>query len=202
MRSFISEHTAEFFLVPRFRDLLSTGFAHVVPFFFWKTREGGSRSRAEVFPGPVSVCAMFPRRPKVQGQEIAMTVNPEVFAMSTELQQRGVPTFLGIPLVQAMSHLGADFRCLWFSTDSTQEEVAGFGVDCAGPNVQHSCLVGPLQDGWELCQSIRTSCKPRTWSEIIETLHGIHTMLIANQRFGYAHALYGPRYKPVYFLVW
>ena len=97
-----------------------------------------------------------------------MTVNPEVFAMSTELQQRGVPTFLGIPLVQAMSHLGADFTCLWFSTDSTQEEVAGFGVDCAGPNVQHSCLVGPLQDGWELCQSIRTSCKPRTWSEIIE----------------------------------
>jgi hypothetical protein len=42
MTSFMSEHTAEFYLVPHFRDLLGAGYPHVLPFFYWKTREGNT----------------------------------------------------------------------------------------------------------------------------------------------------------------
>jgi hypothetical protein len=201
MRSFISEHTVEFYLVPRFRQLLSVGYSHVLPFFFWKTREGSWRSRAEVFAGPVSVCAMFPRRPKIQELEITMKVNEEVSAMSTDLQRAGIPTFLGIPLVHSIAELATDFKCLWFSTDPIEGRHAEFEVVCNTEETRHSALDGPIENDWELCQRVKSRSKSRTWCEIADILHVIHGRM--NEVDGYRYRyIYGPAYKPVYFVVW
>jgi hypothetical protein len=54
MSSFISERTVEFYLVPRFKDLLGTRRSFVLPFFYWKTREGGILSRDDNFPKHVA----------------------------------------------------------------------------------------------------------------------------------------------------
>jgi hypothetical protein len=130
MSSFMSEHTVEFYLVPRFRALLNSRYSHALPFFYWKTREGGILSHRDDFPALVTACAMFPRRPKVHGEQIEMTVNKDVYLMSKHLQEAGIPTFLGFPRVNSLSGFATDFECLWFLLNL--KNVAGHLLDPLG----------------------------------------------------------------------
>ncbi len=200
--SFISEHTAEYYLVPRFQTLLGIGFAHALPFYFWSTREGNLTSRAQDAADRFLLCALFPRRPKIDGAEILMTVNEEVLAMSAALSDRGIPSFLGIPLVHSIFELASDFECLWFSFARPLSPLEYVVFPCEGRAPDRSLPILPLRNGQELCEAVRTTARSQKWAEAIETLRSVRSGVPGDGNyFFYRRGLYGPAYKPVYFLL-
>jgi hypothetical protein len=201
MTSFMSEHTVEFYLVPRFRALLNTRYSHVLPFFYWKTREGNIMSRSDDFPALVSVCAMFPRRPKVHGERIEMTVNEEVYLMSEHLRQARIPTFLGFPHVNSLSEFASAFKCLWFSPNSKGNHYTRHEIALGKGATEGSTLFGPFKDGEEIHGYIEANATQQTWCSLLDVLFEVHSKIsqedLIRRRF-----LFGPPYKPVYFLMW
>lgn len=200
--SFISEHTAEFYLIPRFQEVLSSTFYRSLPFFFWSSREGNSKSRDEDSGTPVRLCALFPRRPKLgDGGHVMMKVNEEVLEMASELMRTGIPSFLGIPLVHSFYGLRGEFTCLWFSVMATEQIPPEWEVDCEDDMVLpgNQVLRGPCQEG-EICQIVRSQSPLRGWREVVELINIARNAQrqLKTARHPY---FYGPRYKPVYFLL-
>lgn len=63
--SFMSEHTAEYALVPDLVAHLGKHFSNIVPVYFWTTREGAHVGRESIGKHTVRVVAAFARRSKV-----------------------------------------------------------------------------------------------------------------------------------------
>lgn len=200
MSSFISERTAEYYLVPRFRALLGTFYSHVLPFFYWKTREGGILSRRDNFPALVTTCAMFPRRPKVHGERVEMTVNEEVYLMAEHLQQVRIPTLLGFPYVDCLSEFATDFECLWFSPVTNARRYTYHEIASNGRQIEGSTLVGPFDDE-AIQEYIEANASPQKWSGLLELLFDVHSK-ISREEIVRSRFLFGPPYKPVYFIMW
>jgi hypothetical protein len=202
LASFISEHTVEYYLVPRFQTLLGVGFAHALPFYFWSTREGNLTSRAQDSADPILLCALFPRRPKIDGSEILMTVNEEVLAMSEALIDKGIPCFLGVPLVHSLLELAANFECRWFSFARPLSHLEYLVFPCDARAPDPSLPILPLRNGQELCEAVRSTARSQKWVDTIETLRSVRSGVAGDaNRFFYGRGLYGPQYKPVYFLL-
>jgi len=120
MSSFMSEHTAEFYLVPRLCDILRTRFSHVLPFFFWSTREGNSTAARTDMPDGFNVCALFARRPKIAGEQLAMTINREVHQTASALSMIDIPTFAGVPLVRSLWDMRHTNEIAWFHLQAAE----------------------------------------------------------------------------------
>lgn len=199
--SFISEHTAEFYLVPRFQKVLRSDFSTTLPFFFWSTREGNSNSRNSSTGESVRVCALFPRRPKLGGTcAVIMKVNKEVFEMAAELQQVGIPSFVGVPIVHSLFELVEDFDCLWFYLRARDQFQAEWEVECEGSMALpcNGALRGPCRSK-EVCQIIETQSQTRSWQDTIEMIRYARNRGEQTRSYRFP---FGPVYKPVYFLVW
>lgn len=201
MTSFMSERTVEFYVIPRFRDLLKDRYSQVLPFFYWRTREGNTLSRRDQFPAHVTVCAMFPRRPKVHEGRLLMTVNEEVYLISEYLAEAGIPPFFGFPRVEAFSELATEFECLWFSPNSNCREYSSHEMSVSNRTTEGSALVGPFKDKKAIHDYIEANAKQQTWCSLLDQLFEIHSRIsrddIITTRFRF-----GPPYKPVYFLMW
>lgn len=201
MSSFISERTVEFYLIPRFKDLLGRRFSFVLPFFYWKTREGGILSRGDSFPKLVTACAMFPRRPKMLGQRIEMTVNEEVYLMSEHLQQARIPTFLGFPKVSALSEFATDFECLWFSPASRDKRYTHHDILQSDAPSEGSTLIGPFKDDGKIYEHIGVNAIQQTWCSLLDSLFEVHSKISQEETIANRFR-FGPPYKPVYFVMW
>ena len=201
MTSFMSEHTVEFYLVPRFRALLNTRYSHVLPFFYWKTREGGIWSRSDNFPALVTTCAMFPRRPKVNEERIGMTVNPEVYLMSEHLREAKIPTFLGFPCVSSLSEFASDFECLWFSPNLGEVDYTYHQILPNGAVTECSSLLGPFEGGKNIHEYIEANTSQQSWGGLLDLLFDVHSR-ISNEDLVAGRFRFGPPYKPVYFVMW
>lgn len=195
----MSEHTVEFYVVPRFKDLLQARFSNVLPMFFWSTREGNATSRASNSGGLVRLCALFPRRPKLGGsREVMMKVNMEVLEMARELQVDGVPTFAGIPIVRSLFDCAEEFPCCWFHLTAS-----GLLSDCevnceqGTPPQMDGVVRGPCQHD-EVIRLVESQSRRRSWEATIETIRD------ARSRGEYRRfrPMFGQWYKPVYFLFW
>lgn len=92
--SFMSEHTAEYALVPDLAAKLSDRFASIAPVYFWGTREGGRVGRESVSGRASRVVAAFARRPKIlhPGDEsILVKINDVLFAAARAGAEVGIP---------------------------------------------------------------------------------------------------------------
>lgn len=195
--SFMSEHTVEFYLVPRFMTILSSRFSSVLPFFFWSTREGNATSRRALMPESVRVCALFARRPKLgDGGKVLMKVNQELFDMARDLSEAGVPVFAGIPVVSSLLQLAQKFECDWYCLASSQGMFADCEIECESrANLAGAALRGPLRRD-EVVDTVEDRAKPATWQAMLETLRSTRSR---QDRY---HFQFGPVYKPVYFMFW
>lgn len=63
-KSFISEHSSEYVLVPKLKRLLEQNNKYVVPIFPWSTREGNNYSINLHNNAEIRLISLFPRRPK------------------------------------------------------------------------------------------------------------------------------------------
>lgn len=98
--SYISEHSAEYYLVPALKKILQEQYSHVAPVFPWISREFSKISRQLHKDDLFHVLVMFPRRPKLNGPdsgEIYVTINWELENFNKVGEEKGVPVIAGCP---------------------------------------------------------------------------------------------------------
>jgi hypothetical protein len=174
--SFISEHTAEFILVPKMIDILAQRFAKVIPLYFLSTREGGRISRDCDQSLPIRVLNVFARRPKVyvpNNPRIEVKFNSTLFQKVDLAAQVGIPTLAGVPLASSLMELGLDTRCAWFSLSGILNEDVYYNLLLDGTVDDQSYkspgIAGPLQDH-EIIETVLERSRPMIWSEAIDHL--------------------------------
>ncbi|WHI45397.1 hypothetical protein [Microbulbifer sp. VAAF005] len=179
--SFISEHSAEFVLVPRMKALLEKRFSTVVPIFPWLSREFGNRAKnTHGFLG-FHVLALFPRRPKVSDDnEVLVTINGELSVYKAIGAEHGITVLAGCPKATNLWELASCDECAWIDIDGYYDYLEN--IDCL-------------------------DSKLLTDDEVIESVSRgeVHTMdslenFIRETRYVLPAGFFGMRYKPVYFL--
>ena len=65
-KSFISEHTAEYILIPKLKNILQRRFCIVTPIFPWATREGSNLSNQIHKSDRIRVVGLFPATSQVK----------------------------------------------------------------------------------------------------------------------------------------
>lgn len=205
VKSFISEHSAEFVLVSDFINIISSAnlYKNIVPFYFWKTREGSSISRLCDDGRKIGLIAMFPRRPKIDNplqKDIAIKFNKSVLETASLLLENNIPTFSGIPLTSSIFNYGYKCPCMWFSLepDAIGSNEIYISIDLSLRMVVNRLpkyIKGPLRPA-DILIIVNDHIKPVKWSYAIDILRSITSpSLKIYQPF------FGLQYKPVYFII-
>ena len=180
--SFISEHSAEFVLVPSMKTLLEKRFPIVVPIFPWLSREFGNRAKNTHGLSEFHVLALFPRRPKISDKgDVLVTINGELSVYKEISQKHGITVLAGCPNATNLRELATCDECAWIDIDG-------------------------YYDYLENIKSLGGHCL--TDEDVIASVSRgeIHTMesleeFIRETRYVLPAGFWGMRYKPVYFLV-
>ena len=115
--SYISEHSAEYYLVPALKTILQEKYSHVAPVFPWIHREFNKLSLHLHKDDQFHVLVMFPRRPKLDGpdcDEIYVTINGELEAFNKVGKEKGVPVIAGCPKAVDLWDLSNCKNYAWF----------------------------------------------------------------------------------------
>ncbi|MDD1793926.1 hypothetical protein LRP50_12350 [Enterovibrio sp. ZSDZ42] len=179
--SFMSEHSAEFALVPSMRTLLKKSFSTVIPIYPWLSREFGRKSQNYNDIGEFKVIALFPRRPKLIKKDILFTINHELIEYSNEASKHGVLTIAGLPLVRSLLELDQYPECLWFELTTARSGLQST-YDAETYRLSESVILSILKDS-----------KVHTMSSLENFVR--HVKHITSTGF------FGAKYKPVFFLV-
>lgn len=200
--SFMSEHTAEYALVPDLIAKLADRFPRVVPTYYWGTREG-SRVGRESFDGrAVRVAAAFARRPKVTHpgcDSILMKVNDVLFATAHAGSEVGVPVFAGVPLVNNLVDFSVGVRCAWFHVTSTsdwsddREFRLSLTCELLVPEPPEG-VAGPLNQT-QLLQIVESQCEQVDW------MFALNAMRYVKSAGGMQHPIFGGGYRPFFLLM-
>ena len=132
--SFISEHTAEYILVPDLLRRLTPHYPNIIPMFYWSTREGNTIAARSMSDVSVRLLAAFPRRPKVTDihpDRITMKVNQRLLAYARAGAEVGVPVIAGIPLVSSFRGLRPDSPCAWYDLSPLAAEEGDCFIEMA-----------------------------------------------------------------------
>jgi hypothetical protein len=182
LKSFISEHTAEYVLVPSLVSQLAGQFQQIIPVFFWLTREGNTTAIELMGDARTQLLTAFPRRPKVSSRSqdrITMKVNRELLEYSVASANEGISVLAGVPLVSSLSMLRMESRCCWFElnpsapidTDSFVE--IGLDGTVVSNTAPSSALSGPLSD--IQIQQAALRCPVMSWRMAVEKLRLIRS---------------------------
>ena len=178
--SFISEHTAEYILVPDLLRRLTPHYQHIIPMFFWSTREGNTIAARTMSDVTVRLLTAFPRRPKItvtHPDRITMKVNQRLLAYSRAGAEMGVPVIAGIPLVSSFRDLRPDSPCAWYDLQPLSSEEGDCHIEMAadGSVVAETPIrptpSEPLTDASILALLADSSSYP--WEHAIETLRSL-----------------------------
>jgi len=180
--SFISEHTAEFVLVPKMKAVLESRFSTVVPIFPWLSREFGRRGKTFYGFSEFFVLALFPRRPKISDQgDIFVTVNGELSAYKEIGLRYGISVMAGCPKAATLWELASCDTCVWLDVDSSYRYLENIDL-----------LEGKILSDKDIVNSASQG-----------KVHTMDTLedFIRETRYVLPAGFFGARYKPVYFLI-
>jgi len=190
---FISEHTAEYILVPQVCRSLRRQFAHVVALYFWANLEGGRMAKRVGPQDQVQVASVFARSPKqIEGStNLLVRIDSGLIERSRLSEQYGIPVYAGLPLVGSFMDLDKDPKCLWFSAIRLQQG----DVECAlsGEVVTESAKSASVSN-IVLHEDIAFRARPQDWVEAVKALHSI--------RQRYDSSPWPNKYKPFHVLAW
>jgi len=201
LESFISEHSAEYILVPNIVSRLSRKFTQVIPVFLWLTREGNTTALQMMDGKQIRLLTAFPRRPKVLSPNgIAMTVNEELIAYSERSEAAGMVVLVGVPLISSLPTLRIDAPCCWFELNGSTATDGYFHVEIGLDGKVISGrppargLSGPLTDSG--IEAAADRCRLMPWSEAIEKIREIRS---TQREFNFFPFMGG--YKPFYLML-
>ncbi|EGQ8513478.1 hypothetical protein GQ852_24395 [Vibrio parahaemolyticus] len=179
--SYISEHTAEYVLVPAMKSLLEQKFPIVLPMFPWLTREFSNVAKSTHGFSSFRVLAMFPRRPKVSNCDIYLTINSELSAFNKLAVEHGIMVVAGFPIARNLRELASCRECAWLRIDECYDYL------------EHVNKLDPMRlADEEILEEVL--CSPDQSMDSLE-------MFIRYTRETLPRNFFGARYKPVYFLV-
>lgn len=200
--SFMSEHTAEYALVPDLITKLADRCSTIVPVYFWGRREGSRAGRESVCRSPVRVVAAFARRPKVArpgSDSILVKFNNVLFAAAHAGAEVGVPVFAGVPLVTDLVFYSIGVRCSWFHVTSASKWSGDQELRLA-LNGQPQCaelpqgIAGPLS-GTALADIAELESHELDWKFALEA------MRLMKSAGGFHHPIFGVGYRPFFLLM-
>ncbi|MDP8239658.1 MAG: hypothetical protein P9X24_11265 [Candidatus Hatepunaea meridiana] len=200
--SFISEHTAEYFLIPKLINALSREGRNVIPFYFWRSREGSNISQKCDRNQKIRLLAMYPRRPKINvpmQDAVLVKFNEVIFNRAKYLQSNGIPTIAGVPLVSSLFNLSLDCPCAWFVISQNlkinQDYKLTITISSNSVVDEDSNLIIKPHYIEDIVEYYEENSLEMTWQKAIEILKG------SGDDNPYFYHYFGVRYKPVYFLI-
>ncbi len=199
-RSFFSERTAEYVLIPQFIKLINSVYPQAIPLYYWSSREGNTLALNSFKGVPIRVVALYARRPKlkhVNASIIQIKFNQMLFDRADFFMKNGIQTFIGTPIVNSLFDLSLESYCKWFELkDGGQEE--SLNIETKNKNSIETENVRELTIS-DIIEKITINCSVRSWdatTEIIKKLKRRHDFE-RQITFG----LFGDLYKPVYFIL-
>lgn len=186
--SYISEHSAEYSLVPALKKILQEQYSHVAPVFPWISREFSKISRHLHKDDLFHVLVMFPRRPKLNDQdssEIYFTINWEIEDFNKIGEEKGVPVITGCPRAGDLWDLSncEDYAWLDLSKNNYHEY-----LNPISKMKKNGCLLGKE----DILALVRNSAifNLESFKDFVRDAKEIQP-----------YRMYGSQYKPVYFLI-
>lgn len=125
-----------------------------------------------------------------------MKINAEVFEDAARMRAMGIPTFVGVPLVSSFFDLARDFDCAWFFIQAREGAQPDFYFVSSTPANPDSRVRGPLGEE-HICQIVGNEGRVMSWQEAFDRMSDVRA---ARNAF-YGRFVFGPNYKPVYFLI-
>lgn len=176
--SFISEHSAEYILVPKLIKILERDFQKVIPLYFLSMREGSRVSRDCDQHQPIRVINVFARRPKVSkpySSQIEVKLNSVLFEKANLSAEAGIHTFAGVPLISSLMDLELDAPCAWFSLSGPIDVDIHFQLSTDGTVIRQlpQSSAAKLLPESELAETAFLLSREMTWSIAIEYLRRI-----------------------------
>lgn len=206
MISFMSEHTAEYALVGDLMNRLNPTFPHVVPMYFWASREGDTMAR-EAFNGKeVRLVAVFPRRPKVfspHDDHVLVKFNSSVLLHAHIARACGIAVLAGVPLVSDLSEFRIDSKCAWFivhgaKTGDTDLEML---LTKCGEIAEHTGRLGTVSGPAhteDILRDLKETCEAGVWDSWLRLIREIRkTVCPERGRFLWSF----PACKPFYLAI-
>lgn len=202
LRSFLSEHSAEYVLVPNLTAQLATAFPRIIPLFFWSTREGNATALEGSGDMGVRVVTAFARRPRISARQpghVFVKINAELFDYAAVSGAVGMPVLAGVPVVQALHDFFTDAACAWFSVNplSSSGEVvieAGSAPQAAANALTEGKPIQPVNARELVALALRA--RVWTWSEAATHLRACRRALDRGARFPFAAG-----YRPFHLLL-
>lgn len=186
--SYISEHSAEYYLVPVLKKILQEQYRYVAPVFPWISRELSKISRHLHKDDQFHVLVMFPRRPKLNGTnigEIYVTINWELEAFNKAGERKGVPVIAGCPRAVDIWDLSNCQNYAW--------------LDISKNNYNE--YLNPIseleQNGYLLEKEAILTLVRNSSIFNIESFEGF----LRDAKETQPNRVFGSQYKPVYFLI-
>ena len=112
--SVISDHTAEYVLVPKLVSMFGSEYKSVVPLYVWLRREGGKLSRNVHAADEFRSFTLFPRRPKSRPNDdtkLAMTIPEKMRAVQRLNRVANSISEFVLLFRGAKTHLGFEDNC-------------------------------------------------------------------------------------------
>ncbi len=189
--SFISEHSAEFSLVPALKKILEGKFSCVVPLYPWANRETSKISKFVHKNDEFLIIAMFCRRPKISARvekQICITMNYELEEIKKLGEKKGIPVIAGCPIATNFWELAKTKKCIFLSIG--HQLTRDYIVPIMNlMNIKDT----PILTTEKIFELINNVCKNQNVSSFEEFL--TYVRIIS------PHPIFGSRYKPVYFLL-
>ena len=189
--SYISEHSAEFALVPALKKILESKFEFVVPLFPWANRETSNISKLLHKNDDFFVLAMFPRRPKISEhaeKSIHITMNYELDDLKKLGEEHGILVIAGCPQASYFWELAKSKHHIWLSIGHNMTK------DYLTP-VEHlrNTEDSPILTNGSILELVNTVCKKQNITSF--------EAFIKESRWTLPRGLFCARYNPVYFLL-
>lgn len=199
-RSFCTERTVEYFLVPHVRTILTSCFDRITPMHFSSTREGNKTSLLANCEASGRLLVIFPRRPKVSSNNNSITfkINKELLLFAEEANKFGIPVLAGYPLAINIIDLNAaTFEFSIVNRKIVEEQ--SFTLERKNDMWKKDSVPTPINSS-QISDLVYASSPELTWEAVVDTLKKLKINLRYSESWSYFRFNYG-RYSPLFFLL-
>lgn len=185
--SLMSEHSVEYCLIPRMLTILEKCYKNVTPIFPAMMREFGKKSY-EHQNSYFRVLALFPRRPKIKNYDqsgVYVTISHELLAFESFMSGVGITTIAGCPMARTIWDLSACPKIFWI-------DIAHGSMDKYLNRIDCDSVLGAAVSEQDILKRLSEA---RMFS-----LDSLGDAVRTYRAINGCAPIYGPRYKPIFFL--